>query len=75
MYSDTRNLPALLTKKEFAAHIRVSTRTVEKLMKAGKIGFYMLDGGPRFSREDLQAFLDAKRFPAHESYFRGGKSE
>ena len=50
---DHKAAPPLLTKKEFAAYIRVSTRTVERLMRAGKVGFYMLDGGPRFSQADL----------------------
>lgn len=32
MYSDTRQLPALLTKKEFAAHIRQVVTELEQII-------------------------------------------
>jgi excisionase family DNA binding protein len=49
-----------MTKKEAAAHLRVSTRTIERLVRDGKLRKHNVAGSSRsvrFSREEVESLL------------------
>ncbi len=51
---------AILTKKEASAYLRVTTRTVDRLVSAGRLRAYKLTVGLwRVRRSDLDAFLES----------------
>lgn len=49
-----------LTKEQAAAHLQVTTRTIDRLVKAGKLRKHVLDGtnSVRFKREDLDGLME-----------------
>lgn len=52
----------LMTKKEVAEHLRVSTRQVDKWCAARLLPFRLAGSRKRFVRQDIDAFLDNRSF-------------
>jgi excisionase family DNA binding protein len=50
-----------LTKQEAAAHIRCSTRQLERLVRLGEIPHYRPAGRPLFKQEELDEFITNRR--------------
>ena len=52
----------LLTVTEAARQLRVSRRTVERMVARGQLPFYELPirGGLRFSRAEIEAFVESR---------------
>lgn len=64
-------LDALLTKKQVAALLGVTARTIDNWCRAGILPFIALPAGKRFRRSDLEAFLRDRSFGSHRSEDRG----
>lgn len=56
--------PSLLSTKEAAERIGVSTRTLHRYKDNNKITYIKLDGGLRFEAEDVEAFLRRRKVRA-----------
>ncbi len=58
----------LLTKKQVAAILQVSPRTVERYVKAGLLSEYRLHGAQnaptRFSADEVERFIESSRVGA-----------
>lgn len=54
----------LMTTAEVAALLGVCTRTVRRMVQAGRLPAYRTGRGLRFDRADLAAFLDRTRVRA-----------
>jgi excisionase family DNA binding protein len=50
----------LLTRKQLAEHLGVSTRTVDRWRRAGLLREFRQGGVVRFRPEDVQAFLEGR---------------
>jgi excisionase family DNA binding protein len=50
-----------LDKRDVSEIIKMSIRTVDRLRKSGELKSYRVRGLVRFSPEDVQDFIDAKR--------------
>ena len=52
----------MMTVSEAARQLRVSRRTVERMVARGVLPFYDLPvrGGLRFSRREIEAFLESR---------------
>lgn len=50
----------LLTLKEVAAYVGVSTRTITRWMEKGKISLIKLPGGLRMKKENLDRWLEKR---------------
>lgn len=61
----------LLTKKDVAALLRVSPRTVDNWCRDRRIPFITLPGGKRFNPHDIETFLRKRSFGSHHSEDRG----
>jgi excisionase family DNA binding protein len=59
----TSIFPKVMTEKEAAEYLRLSTKTLQRRRRAGQIS-YIRDGGIRYIREDLDAYLAARRIAA-----------
>ena len=57
----------LLTKRDAAAALRVSTRTVERLIAAGTLRAVTVGSSPRIRRADLEAYVESLT-PAPSSF-------
>jgi excisionase family DNA binding protein len=57
---------ALLTVKEVAARLKVSTRTVQRWQEEGTIAFIKLPQGVRFREEFLENWIDKRTIKAHK---------
>jgi excisionase family DNA binding protein len=76
----TSIFPPVMTEKEAAEYLRLSTKTLQRRRRAGQIS-YIRDGGIRYIREDLDAYLAARRVAAvapppaerKAKYVRAGK--
>lgn len=54
------SLDAVFTKREAAQFLRVTTRTIERLVKAGRLRAYKPTGGLyRLRKSDLDQFLES----------------
>ena len=51
----------LMTKAEVMAFLRISKRTLDKLMKAREIPFFKLKRKVLFKRDDIDRWLETKR--------------
>lgn len=60
----------LLTKRDAARELRVSVRTVERLIAAGDLAAVVVGASPRIRRADLAAYVD--RLNPSPSSFREG---
>ena len=49
--------PVCLTRKEVAEHLRVSVRTVDRMIASGQLPVRRVLGGVRFLRSDLEDYL------------------
>ncbi len=49
----------LMTKQEVAEYLQVSTRTVDRLVKAGELAVHKVRTNVRFRREDIEKYLDS----------------
>lgn len=54
----------LLTSEEVAEHLKVEVVTVRRLVNRGELAAYRVGGEFRFSRADLEAYLQQQRVPA-----------
>lgn len=52
----------LLTKREAASRLKVSTRTLDEYCRRRLIRFSRIPAGKRFRIEDLDAFVDSRTF-------------
>ncbi|MBE3109690.1 MAG: helix-turn-helix domain-containing protein [Acidobacteria bacterium] len=52
----------LLTKKEVAGLLRVSTRTVDRLCRARLLRFRLAGSRKRFTYADLESYLSSRSF-------------
>jgi excisionase family DNA binding protein len=57
---------ALLTVKEVAARLKVSTRTVQRWQEEGTIAFIKLPQGVRFREEFLENWIDKRTIKAQK---------
>ena len=51
----------LMTKAEVMAFLRISKRTLDKMMKAREIPFFKLKRKVLFKRQDIDRWLETKR--------------
>ena len=49
--------PVCLTRKEVAEHLRVSVRTVDRMIASGQLPVRRVLGGVRFLRSDIEDYL------------------
>lgn len=54
---------SVLTEAEAARYLRLSTKTLQRRRRAGQLSF-IRDGGVRYMKEDLDAYLAARRVAA-----------
>ncbi len=52
----------LMTKQEVADYLQVSIRTVERLIKAGKLTAYKIQTNIRFKKADVEDYLESIKF-------------
>ncbi|RAZ83408.1 helix-turn-helix domain-containing protein [Cereibacter johrii] len=57
------NEPLLLTEAEAADYLRLSTKTLQRRRRAREISF-IRDGGVKYLRSDLDAYVAARRTEA-----------
>ncbi len=48
----------LMTKQEVAEYLRVSTKTVERLVKTGELPVYRIKTNVRYKKEDVEKYLE-----------------
>jgi excisionase family DNA binding protein len=48
----------LFSKRELAEHLSVSTRTIDRLCREGRLRFRRVGSRKRFSYDDVLAYLD-----------------
>ena len=60
-YDSARMKRELMTKAELMDYLRISKRTLDKLMKTGDLPYIKLARRVLFKREDVDAFLETKR--------------
>ena len=53
--------PVCLTRKEVAEHLRVSVRTVDRMIASGQLPVRRVLGGVRFLRSDIEDYLSGVR--------------
>ena len=51
----------MMTKEEVAEFLKVSTRTVDRLVQAGKLPAYRIQTNVRFKQEDVDRYLETIR--------------
>jgi excisionase family DNA binding protein len=56
-----RSFPALLTIKQTAEHLQVSTRTIRRWIEAGDLIAHRMGHQFRISETDLQTFIKTRR--------------
>jgi excisionase family DNA binding protein len=49
----------LLTKSEVADYLQVSVRTVERMIKAGKLKAYKFQTNVRLKKEEVDSYLES----------------
>jgi excisionase family DNA binding protein len=54
-------LPALLDRKQVAAILGISTRTLSRMVRRGEIAFVRVGSSHRFTVEDLRTFIGKNR--------------
>ena len=47
----------MVTREEAAKYLRISTRTLDRLVRSGKIRSYKYDRAVRIKRQELERFL------------------
>ena len=58
---DPGSLPSLLTLQEVAAFLHLSKTSVYRLVERRELPFCRVGRNLRFTREDLEAYLEARR--------------
>ena len=51
--------PLLITKAEAGEYLRVSIRTIERLISAGKLPLVHVEGAARLRVADVEAYVDS----------------
>ena len=59
----TKQEPVCMTRKEVAEHLRVSVRTVDRMIASGQLPVRRVLGGVRFLRSDVEDYLKCE--PRH----------
>ena len=49
------------TREELAHLLKLTTRTIDRLVGAGGLTAYKIGGSTRFRREDIERYLEAHR--------------
>ncbi len=49
----------MMTKQDVAEFLKVSTKTVERLVNAGKLHSYKVQTNVRFKKEDVEKYLES----------------
>jgi len=57
---DDRRVRSLLTRELAAAYLAVSTRTLDRIVRAGELRAYRIGGHRRFRIEDIDEFIGGK---------------
>jgi len=52
----------LLTRRELAAFLRVSTRLIDRLCRDGRLRFHRVGSRKRFDPADIRAYLESRKF-------------
>ena len=55
------NVPDFQSVAEIAHELSVSEKHIRRLMKSGKLPYYMLEGAARIKRRDKEAYLESCR--------------
>jgi excisionase family DNA binding protein len=55
--------PALMTKTEAAAYLKISRRTVDRIADAGDIAYVLIGRSRKFEQAALDAYIAANRQP------------
>ena len=56
----------LFDREALADYLRISTDTIDRLVKAGKLHCVRIGHQVRFTLEDVEAFIERHRAPARE---------
>ena len=56
----------LFDRESLADYLRISTDTIDRLVKAGKLRCVRIGSQVRFTLEDVEAFIERHRAPASE---------
>jgi len=62
-----RRVQALLTREDAAAMLKVSTDTVDRLVRAGGLSFVRIGAQIRFTIADMEAFIAGNRQEANHA--------
>jgi len=57
---DDRRTRSMLTRESAAAYLAVSTRTLDRIVRAGELRAYRIGGHRRFRIEDIDEFIAGK---------------
>ena len=58
--------PRLLTPKEAAGFLAISTRTLSRMVKQGELPVVRVCGSNRFAMPDLEAYVGRRRATGHD---------
>jgi len=64
------DLPKLWTEDELAAYLDVTTQTLYRERKRGRLGYTMVANKPRFTAEHIHAYLRIRECPATSTNVR-----
>lgn len=59
--------PSLMTRRELAAHYKVSVQTIDNWCKRGLMTYLALPCGKRFRPEDIKSFEEPRTFHRAEA--------
>jgi excisionase family DNA binding protein len=63
---DERVYRRLFDRESLAEYLRLSADTIDRLVKAGRLRCVRIGSQVRFTREDVEAFIERHRAPARE---------
>jgi excisionase family DNA binding protein len=65
---EQRRVQTLLTREDAATMLKVSTDTVDRLVRAGGLSFVRIGAQVRFTVADMEAFISGNRQEASHDY-------
>jgi len=57
----------IMTPKELAQYLRIHLSTVYRLVAGGKIPYFRVGGGYRFTEEEITKWMANRRVPPHDA--------